>query len=220
MDLIKKLNERLDSSSNQKQYQSSYTSTAHQEFYDNRDTAQYSNSYQSIRSIITQDEPNVTTKNQHITLGHNYKMEMPSSQYLNKQSNNSPKDQDIAEWLLAFKSYAEAALIIYDLREQELNTYRDHINTLCIKQEFSAVLAYDKDRRLNLTTNCDTTLLDQSIEAEGNNFDVMTTKRSRLISNPRTSRPNLYGTTEGKSILTGTGAGVSKRTTAKERMPT
>ncbi|CAG8773441.1 19613_t:CDS:2, partial [Gigaspora rosea] len=46
MDLIKKLNERLDSGSNQKQYSSSYTSTAHQEFYDNRDIAQHSNPYQ------------------------------------------------------------------------------------------------------------------------------------------------------------------------------
>ncbi|RIB01699.1 hypothetical protein C2G38_2150334 [Gigaspora rosea] len=55
------------------------------------------------------------------------------------------KFADIAKWLLAFKLYVEAVLIIYDIREHKLNAYRNYINTLCINQEFSAILTYDKD---------------------------------------------------------------------------
>ncbi|RIB19853.1 hypothetical protein C2G38_2180739 [Gigaspora rosea] len=85
----------------------------------------------------------------------------------------------------------EAILIIYDLREQELNVYRDHNNTLCIKQEFSAVAAYDEDRRLHLTTNRDSTLFERNIEAEGENFDVTTTKKQRTIANPRNTKGDI-----------------------------
>ncbi|RIB27373.1 hypothetical protein C2G38_2160657 [Gigaspora rosea] len=85
----------------------------------------------------------------------------------------------------------EAILIIYDLREQELNMYRDHINTLCIKQEFSAIAAYDEDRCLHLTTNRDSTLFEWNIEAEDENFDVTTTKKQRTITNPRTAKGDI-----------------------------
>ncbi|RIB17453.1 hypothetical protein C2G38_2313763 [Gigaspora rosea] len=83
------------------------------------------------------------------------------------------------EWLLAFKSYMDAVLIIYPAREQELNTYRDNINMFCVKHDFSAVAVYDEDKRLHLTINQDTTLTDRDIEAEGENFDMSTIKRHR-----------------------------------------
>ncbi|CAG8714272.1 4468_t:CDS:2, partial [Ambispora leptoticha] len=68
---------------------------------------------------------------------------------------------DISEWLLAFKAYIDAVLIIYENREQELNTYRDHISELCLKQSFYTVMSYDEDRRVTLVTNRDSTLLDR-----------------------------------------------------------
>ncbi|RIB21431.1 hypothetical protein C2G38_2176616 [Gigaspora rosea] len=76
-------------------------------------------------------------------------------------------------------------------KEQELNAYRDHINTLCIKQEFSAVAAYDEDRRLHLTTNRDSTLFERNIEVEEENFDVTTTKKQRTIANPRNTKGDI-----------------------------
>ncbi|RIB18008.1 hypothetical protein C2G38_2037259 [Gigaspora rosea] len=108
-----------------------------------------------------------------------------------RKRSHPQKFTDIAEWLLAFRAYMEAILIIYDLREQELNAYRDHINTLCIKQEFSAVAAYDEDQRLHLTTNRDSTLFERNIEAEGENFDVTTTKKQHTIANPRNAKRDI-----------------------------
>ncbi|CAG8761907.1 5310_t:CDS:2, partial [Cetraspora pellucida] len=67
---------------------------------------------------------------------------------------------NISEWLPAFRTYMEAVLIIYDIREQEFNAYR-------------------------LTTNYDSTLLDRSIEAEGDNFNVTTTKQHRNSITPQ-----------------------------------
>ncbi|CAG8562293.1 21425_t:CDS:2, partial [Cetraspora pellucida] len=87
--------------------------------------------------------------------------------------------ENILEWLLAFKAYIDAVLIIYDNQELELNTYRDHINELCIRYRFSAVMSYDEDRRIALVINCDTTLMDRDTEAEGKNFDAAATKRAR-----------------------------------------
>ncbi|RIB18852.1 hypothetical protein C2G38_2036547 [Gigaspora rosea] len=66
---------------------------------------------------------------------------------------------DISEWLLAFKAYMNAVLIIYENREHELNAYRDHISKLCLRQNFHAVMSYDEDRRVTLITNWDSTLL-------------------------------------------------------------
>ncbi|RIB15551.1 hypothetical protein C2G38_2092905 [Gigaspora rosea] len=87
--------------------------------------------------------------------------------------------QNISEWLLAFKSYMDAVLILYENCEQELNTYRDHINELCIKYEFLAVLGYDENRRIALVMNRDSTLLERNIEVEGKNFDATTAKRPK-----------------------------------------
>ncbi|RIB18178.1 hypothetical protein C2G38_2185323 [Gigaspora rosea] len=66
-----------------------------------------------------------------------------------KQSNTF---ESISEWLLAFKAYMDAVLIVYENREPELNTYRDHINELCKNRD---------------------------IENEGRNFDMAAVKRSR-----------------------------------------
>lgn len=74
----------------------------------------------------------------------------------------------------------EAVLVLYSNREQELNYYRDHISTMCTKYEFSAVMSYDEDRRLEITMNHDSTLFDRSIIAEGENFDITTTKKQRF----------------------------------------
>lgn len=63
--------------------------------------------------------------------------------------------QNISEWLLAFKAYMDAVLILYENQEQELNAYRDHINELCVKHDFSAILGYDEDRRIALVMNRD-----------------------------------------------------------------
>lgn len=90
------------------------------------------------------------------------------------------KFNDIADWLMAFSSYMEAILIIYEERESELNFYRNHISNLCIKYEFNAIMAYDEDCRLTLAMDRDTTLLERNIEAEGKNFDITTTKRARF----------------------------------------
>ncbi|CAG8819898.1 567_t:CDS:2, partial [Cetraspora pellucida] len=79
----------------------------------------------------------------------------------------------------AFKAYMDAVLMLYENREQELNTYRDHINELCIKYEFTAVMEYDEDHRVALVTDRDSTLLDRNIEAEGKNFDVTTTRKTK-----------------------------------------
>ncbi|CAG8458972.1 22447_t:CDS:2 [Cetraspora pellucida] len=108
-----------------------------------------------------------------------------------RKRNQSHKFNNISEWLLAFKSYMDAVLIIFDTREQELNTYRDHINSLCIKQEFDAVLTYDEDRRLHLTINRDTTLLDRDLEASGENFDSTTTKRYRSTNSQQTFKSDI-----------------------------
>ncbi|CAG8608848.1 15906_t:CDS:2 [Cetraspora pellucida] len=86
---------------------------------------------------------------------------------------------DISEWLLAFKLYMDAVLIIYENREQKLNNYRDHINELCLKQNFYTVMSYNKDYRITLVTNQDTTLSDYNTEVEGRNFDITTIKRQR-----------------------------------------
>ncbi|CAG8768409.1 2070_t:CDS:2, partial [Ambispora leptoticha] len=83
----------------------------------------------------------------------------------------------ISEWLLAFKSYMDAVLILYENREQEINTYRDHIYELCTKYKFSAVMGYDEDRRIALVINRDSTLFEKDIEAEGKNFDIAAIKR-------------------------------------------
>ncbi|RIB26426.1 hypothetical protein C2G38_2138292 [Gigaspora rosea] len=70
-----------------------------------------------------------------------------------RKRSHPQKFTNIAEWLLAFKSYMDSVLIIYPMREQEFNTYRDNINTLCVKHDFLAVASYDKDKRLYLTIN-------------------------------------------------------------------
>ncbi|CAG8621131.1 13909_t:CDS:2, partial [Cetraspora pellucida] len=85
---------------------------------------------------------------------------------------------NISEWLLAFKAYMDAVLMLYKNREQELNTYRDHINELCIKYEFAAVMEYDEDRRVALVMDRDSTLQDRNIEAEGKNFDMTMTRKT------------------------------------------
>ncbi|RIB03676.1 hypothetical protein C2G38_2049074 [Gigaspora rosea] len=90
------------------------------------------------------------------------------------------KFSDISEWILAFRSYSEAVLIIYEDREQELNFYCDHINNLCIKYDFTAVMAYDEDHRLALVMDRNTTLFDRNIEAEGENFDASTIRRTKF----------------------------------------
>ncbi|CAG8689954.1 23440_t:CDS:2, partial [Gigaspora rosea] len=76
-------------------------------------------------------------------------------------------------------AYMDAVLVLYENREQELNAYRDYINELYIKHNFTAVLGYDKDRRIALIMNQNIMLLDQNIEAEGKNFDSSTTKKLR-----------------------------------------
>ncbi|RIB18397.1 hypothetical protein C2G38_2184699 [Gigaspora rosea] len=53
--------------------------------------------------------------------------------------------ENISDWLIAFKAYMDAVLIIYGNRELELNTYWDHINELCATYKFSAIMAYDED---------------------------------------------------------------------------
>ncbi|CAG8500198.1 12768_t:CDS:2 [Dentiscutata heterogama] len=63
-----------------------------------------------------------------------------------KKCTHNTAFRDISEWLMVFKAYMEAVLILYENREQELNTYRDHINELCMKYEFTAVMRYDEDR--------------------------------------------------------------------------
>ncbi|CAG8539498.1 14107_t:CDS:10 [Dentiscutata heterogama] len=73
-----------------------------------------------------------------------------------KKQKQSTTFDNISEWLLAFKAYMDAVLIIYENCEQELNTYRDHINELCTKYKFSA-----------------------DVESEGKNFDAAATKRTR-----------------------------------------
>ncbi|CAG8722058.1 24795_t:CDS:2 [Gigaspora rosea] len=60
---------------------------------------------------------------------------------------------DFSEWLLAFKAYMDAVLVIYGNREHELNSYRDHINELYLKQSFHAITSYDEDHRITLVTN-------------------------------------------------------------------
>lgn len=87
---------------------------------------------------------------------------------------------DISEWILAFRSCAEAVLIIYKDREQELNFYCDHIKNLCIRYDFTAVMAYDEDRHLALAMDQDTTLFDRNVEAEGENFDASTIRRTKF----------------------------------------
>ncbi|CAG8529143.1 2180_t:CDS:2 [Cetraspora pellucida] len=86
---------------------------------------------------------------------------------------------DISEWLLAFKAYMDTVLVIYENREQELNTYRDHINELCLKQSFHAAMFYDEDRRVTLVTNRDSNFLDCDLEAESRNFNLTTVKKHR-----------------------------------------
>ncbi|CAG8771150.1 12712_t:CDS:2 [Cetraspora pellucida] len=86
---------------------------------------------------------------------------------------------NISEWLLAFKAYMDAVLMLYENHEQELNTYRDHINELCIKYEFAAVMEYDEDHRVALVMDRDSTLQDRNIEAEGKNFDMTTTRKTK-----------------------------------------
>ncbi|RIB26093.1 hypothetical protein C2G38_2270802 [Gigaspora rosea] len=108
-----------------------------------------------------------------------------------RKCSHPQKFTDIAEWLLAFRAYMEATLIIYDLREQELNAYRDHINTLCVKHKFLAIAAYNEDRRLHLTTNRDLTLFERNIEAEGENFDVTTAKKQHSIANTHNPKSNI-----------------------------
>ncbi|CAG8816372.1 22778_t:CDS:1 [Gigaspora margarita] len=73
--------------------------------------------------------------------------------------------QNISEWLLAFKAYMNAVLILYENREQKLNIYRNHINELYIEHDFLAVLGYDKNQRIALVVNWDAILIDQDIEA-------------------------------------------------------
>ncbi|CAG8789714.1 10410_t:CDS:2, partial [Cetraspora pellucida] len=63
--------------------------------------------------------------------------------------------------------------------EQELNNYRDHVNELCLKQNFYAIMSYDEDRKVTLVTNQDTTLSDYNTEVKGRNFDATTIKRQR-----------------------------------------
>ncbi|CAG8741951.1 20067_t:CDS:2, partial [Cetraspora pellucida] len=97
---------------------------------------------------------------------------------------------NISEWLLAFKAYMDTVLVIYENREQELNTYQDNINELCLKQSFHAVMSYDEDQRVTLVTNRDSTLLDCDLEAEGRNFDLTTVKKHRN-SIRRATRPDI-----------------------------
>ncbi|CAG8718002.1 14254_t:CDS:1 [Cetraspora pellucida] len=80
----------------------------------------------------------------------------------------------------------DAVLIIYGNREQELNSYRDHINKLCLQQSFHAVMAYDEDCRVSAVTNRDLTLFDRDTEVEGRNFDATTVKRQRINTYPPT----------------------------------
>ncbi|RIB30469.1 hypothetical protein C2G38_2152619 [Gigaspora rosea] len=75
--------------------------------------------------------------------------------------------ENISEWLLVFKAYMNTVLIIYENRKQELNSCKDHINELCIRYEFIAVIKYDKERSVSLVMDRDSTLIDRSIEAEG-----------------------------------------------------
>ncbi|RIB03199.1 hypothetical protein C2G38_2049453 [Gigaspora rosea] len=99
--------------------------------------------------------------------------------YINKETYTEQYIPEHIRWLLAFKAYMDAVLVLYENREQELNAYRDHINELCIKHDFLAVLGYDEDQRIALIMNRDITLLDRNIEAEGKNFDAFTAKRPR-----------------------------------------
>ncbi|RIB19563.1 hypothetical protein C2G38_2306651 [Gigaspora rosea] len=62
-------------------------------------------------------------------------------------------------------------------REHEFNSYWNHINELCLKQNFHAVMSYDEDRRITLVTNRDSTLFDCDMEVEVRNFDISTVKR-------------------------------------------
>ncbi|CAG8741929.1 17921_t:CDS:2, partial [Cetraspora pellucida] len=85
--------------------------------------------------------------------------------------------KNISEWLLAFKAYMDEVLIIYDNWEQELNSYKDHINELCIRYKFSAIMGYNEDCRVVLVMNQNTTLTDRDIEAEGKNLNTTAVKR-------------------------------------------
>ncbi|CAG8833861.1 20945_t:CDS:1, partial [Cetraspora pellucida] len=107
-----------------------------------------------------------------------------------RKRNTYSKFSDISEWLLAFRSYMEAILIMYKDREHELNFYHDHISTLCTKYEFTAVMVYEEDQRLALTMDRESTLFDRNIEAEGENFDITTTKKFK-ISKPRIHKTEL-----------------------------
>ncbi|RIB23858.1 hypothetical protein C2G38_2032377 [Gigaspora rosea] len=98
--------------------------------------------------------------------------------YIRKRKRNAAFE-NISEWLLAFKAYMDAVLIIYENREQELNTYKDHINELCMKYEFAAVMRYDEERRVALVMDRDSTLIDRNIEAEGKSFDATTARKSK-----------------------------------------
>ncbi|RIB27620.1 hypothetical protein C2G38_2029197 [Gigaspora rosea] len=75
----------------------------------------------------------------------------------------------------------DAVLVIYEIREQELNMYRDHINELCMRYEFTAVLRYDEEQRVALVMDRDSTLMDRNIEAEGKSFDVTTARKSKDV---------------------------------------
>ncbi|CAG8452775.1 9879_t:CDS:2 [Cetraspora pellucida] len=77
-----------------------------------------------------------------------------------------------------------AILILYDIREQELNFYRDHISTLCTKYEFSAVMSYDEDRRLELTMNRQGSTSHEQIKQR---YYGMTTERSALTGTEDTA---------------------------------
>ncbi|RIB21639.1 hypothetical protein C2G38_2034210 [Gigaspora rosea] len=129
------------------------------------------------------------------------------------------KFTDISLWLLTFRAYMEAILIIYDLKEQELNAYQDHINTLCIKQEFSAIATYNEDRHLHLTTNHDSTLFEQNIEVEGENFDVTTTKKQRTIANPRNAKEDITWQDRRQICINWNCKGCPMTTTANEYTP-
>ncbi|RIB27508.1 hypothetical protein C2G38_2137789 [Gigaspora rosea] len=98
--------------------------------------------------------------------------------YIRKQK-RSAVFENISEWLLAFKAYMDAVLIIYENREQELNTYRDYINELCVIYKFAAVMRYHEERRVALVMDRDSTLLERNIKAEGKSFDATSAKKSK-----------------------------------------
>ncbi|RIB25153.1 hypothetical protein C2G38_2278093 [Gigaspora rosea] len=87
--------------------------------------------------------------------------------------------KNISEWLLAFKAYIDAVLIIYEHHEQELNIYRDHINELCVRYKFTVVMRYDEKQRVALVMDRDSTLMDRNIEAEGKSFDATTARKPK-----------------------------------------